>query len=157
GFDYFLDPQAGQTNIEWELLRCCLVRTLLSYNGHPWAQGGAELHPDLAVSMPEISPDRRTWTFRLKRGLRYAPPLASTEIRAQYIVRATERDLSPTPKRVQSTVGSLLGSHNFYFVDVIAGARQFAEAKADTISGLQTPDDHTLVVHLLRPAGDLGY
>jgi peptide/nickel transport system substrate-binding protein len=157
GYDYFLDPQAGQTSIEWELLRCCLVRTLLSYNGHPWSQGGAELHPDLATSLPEISDDRLTWTFHLKRGLHYAPPLASTEMKAQDIVRAIERDLSPTPKRVQNAVGSLLGSHNFYFVDVIAGARQFAERKADSISGLQTPDDHTLVVHLLRPAGDLGY
>jgi ABC-type transport system substrate-binding protein len=156
-YDYFLDPQAGQTTIEWELLRCCLLRTLLSYNGHPWAQGGAELHPDLAESMPEISPDRLTWTFHLKRGLHYAPPLASTVIKAQDIVRAIERDLSPTPKQVAGAVGSLLGSHHFYFVDVIAGAREYTEGKTDTISGLQTPDDYTLVVHLLRPAGDLGY
>jgi hypothetical protein len=32
GYDYFLDPQAGGDNIEWELFRCCLLRTLLSYN-----------------------------------------------------------------------------------------------------------------------------
>ena len=91
GYDYFLDPQAGYTPQEIELFRCCLARTLLSYNGHPTAQGGAELHPDLAVSMPEISQDRLTWTFQLKQGLHYAPPLAHTEIRAQDIVRARGR------------------------------------------------------------------
>ena len=157
GYDYFLDPQAGPTAIEWELARCCLLRTLLSYNGRPWGQGGAELHPDLAASMPEISKDRLTWTFRLRRGLHYAPPLASTTIRAQDIVRALERDLSPSPRLVASAIGSHLGSHSFYFVGVIAGAQEYAQGKADTISGLETPDDNTLVIHLVRPAGDLGY
>jgi peptide/nickel transport system substrate-binding protein len=157
GFDYFLDPQWGYNPVDWELFRCCLLRTLLSYNGHPTAQGGADLHPDLATSMPEISKDRLTWTFRLKQGLHYAPPLAHTEIRAQDIVRALERDLTPLPRRVASVIGSHLGSYRFYYLGVIAGALEYAEGKADTISGLETPDDHTLVVHLLRPAGDLGY
>jgi peptide/nickel transport system substrate-binding protein len=157
GYDYFLDPQAGYTTPELEFFRCCLLRTLLSYNGHPTAQGGAELHPDLAVSMPEVSQDRLSWTFRLKQGLHYAPPFAHTEIKSQDIVRALERDLSPLPRRVAHAIGSNLGSYRFYYMGVIAGAQEYAEGKADTISGLETPDDHTLVVHLLRPAGDLGY
>jgi len=157
GYDYFLDPQWSYDPVDWELFRCCLLRTLLSYDGHPTAQGGAELHPDLAASMPEISQDRLTWTFRLKQGLHYAPPFAHTEIKAQDIVRALERDLIPSPGRVASSIGSYLGSYRFYYVGVIAGAQEYAEGKADTISGLETPDDHTLVVHLLRPAGDLGY
>jgi peptide/nickel transport system substrate-binding protein len=157
GYDYFLDPQQGYNPIEWELFRCCLLRTLLSYNGHPTALGGTELYPDLAASMPEISQDRLTWTFRLKQGLHYAPPFARTEIRVQDIVRGLERDIIPAPRPVASAIGSQLGSYRFYYVGVIAGAEDYAEGKADTISGLETPDDHTLVVHLLRPAGDLGY
>ncbi len=157
GYDYLLDPQYSYNVVSWELFRCCLLRTLLSYNGHPTAQGGAELHPDLAASMPEISQDRLTWTFRLKQGLHYAPPFAHAEIRAQDIVRALERDLTPSPRPVASAIGPDLGSYSFYYVGVIAGAQEYAEGKADTISGLETPDDHTLVVHLLRPTGDLGY
>jgi peptide/nickel transport system substrate-binding protein len=157
GYDYFLDPQTGYTTPELEFFRCCLLRTLLSYNGHPTAQGGAELHPDLASSMPEISHDRLTWTFRLKRGLHYAPPFANTEIKAQDIVRAIERDLTPAPRRAAPVIGAGLGACRFYYVGVIAGAQEYADGKAGTISGLETPDDHTLVVHLLRPAGDLGY
>jgi peptide/nickel transport system substrate-binding protein len=158
GYDYLLDPQYSYNVVSWELFRCCLLRTLLSYNGHPTAQGGAELHPDLAASLPEISQDRLTWTFRLKRGLHYAPPFARTEIRAQDIVRALERDLTPSPRRVaKSPIGKYLGSYRFHYVGVIAGAQEYAERKADTISGLETPDDYTLVVHLLVAAGDLGY
>jgi peptide/nickel transport system substrate-binding protein len=156
GFDYFLDPQQSYNPVDWELFRCCLLRTLLSYNGHSTARGGAELRPDLAVAMPEISQDRLTWTFHVKRGLHYAPPFAQTEIKAQDIVRALERDLTPSP-RAASAIGSYLGSYRFYYLGVITGAQQYAEGKADTISGLETPDEHTLVVHLLHPAGDLGY
>ena len=157
GYDYLLDPQYSYNVVSWELFRCCLLRTLLSYNGHPTAQGGAELHPDLAASMPEISQDRLTWTFRLKQGLHYAPPFERTEIKAQDIVRALERDLTPSPIGVARAIGSNLGSYRFHYVDVIAGAQEYAEGTSDTISGLETPDDHTLVVHLLVPAGDLGY
>ncbi len=64
----------------FELFRCCLLRTLMSYNGQPTSEGGAELRPDLADGLPEVSPDGLTWTFRLKPGIRYAPPFADREI-----------------------------------------------------------------------------
>jgi YVTN family beta-propeller protein len=35
-------------------------------------QGGAELVPNLAVSLPTVSTDRRTYTFQLRRGIRYS-------------------------------------------------------------------------------------
>jgi ABC-type oligopeptide transport system substrate-binding subunit len=55
-------------------MRCCLLRTLLSYQGAPTSQGGATLRPDLAASMPTVSDDGLTWTFRIRQGLQYAPP-----------------------------------------------------------------------------------
>jgi peptide/nickel transport system substrate-binding protein len=74
-----LDPQA-YWNQSCELARCCLLRTLYSYSGKPPEEGGAEVRPDLAEGMPDVSSDGLTWTFRLKRGLRYAPPLGDTPI-----------------------------------------------------------------------------
>ena len=41
-----LDPQATWTQ-QWELLRCCLLRTLMTYRGVPGAPG-TQLVPDLA-------------------------------------------------------------------------------------------------------------
>ena len=39
---------------------------------------------------------------------------------------------------------------------MIAGASEFSQGKTSAISGLETPDDHTLVIHLVKPTGDLG-
>ena len=37
------------------------------------------------------------------------------------------------------------------------GSLRIHREQQDSISGLQTPDDHTLVVQLAKPSGDLGY
>ena len=86
----FLDPRRpyGQYTFEGELFRCCLARTLLSYTSE---ELGTVLSPDVASQMPEVSPDGLTWTFRLKEGLRYAPPLEDVEITASDFVRGIER------------------------------------------------------------------
>jgi peptide/nickel transport system substrate-binding protein len=143
---YALDPQVEYRSAQWELYRCCLLRTLLSYNGKPTVQGGATLRPDLATRMPDVSPDGLVWVFHLKRGLHYAPPFQRREIVAGDIVRALEREFR---------LGARAG-YPFYYT-VIEGAKAFAAHKADSISGLEVPDPHTLVVHLTEPTGDLGY
>ena len=57
---YALDPQAEYYGPALEIFRCCLLRTLMSYNGRPTADGGAELRPDLAAEPPNVSTDG--WT-----------------------------------------------------------------------------------------------
>jgi peptide/nickel transport system substrate-binding protein len=138
-----LDPQTSYDFDGFAIFRCCLVRTLLSYTGRPTALGGAELHPDLAASLPDVSADNLTWTFRLKRGLRYGPPFTDTEIVAQDIARALERT-------------ARVGAYTNYYT-VIEGFSEVINGESETISGLETPDDHTLVVHLTEPTGELGY
>ncbi|HUG47548.1 MAG TPA: hypothetical protein VMP67_03975 [Candidatus Limnocylindria bacterium] len=77
-----LDPHADHWYDAAELLRCCLARRLLSTNGRSTEEGGAELPPDVASSMPEISADGLAWAFRLKQGVRYGPPLVDVEVTA---------------------------------------------------------------------------
>lgn len=138
-----LDPQTSYDFDGFEIFRCCLVRTLLSYTGRPTALGGAELHPDLAASLPDVSADNLTWTFRLKTGLRYGPPFTDTEIVAPDIVRGLERT-------------ARVGAYPNYYT-VIEGFSDVMNGESETISGLETPDDHTLVVHLTEPTGELGH
>ena len=67
------DPQKEYYGVAWAFDRCCLLRTLLSYNGKTTAEGGADVQPDLASALPEQSADGLTWTFTLKPGVKYAP------------------------------------------------------------------------------------
>jgi peptide/nickel transport system substrate-binding protein len=154
-FNHAWDPQTTWAPEPFELFRCCLLRTLMSYNGKSIREGGAILQPDLAVDDPAISADGLTWTFHLKAGLHYAPPMAGTAIVSADIVRALERALRHDPFAPPGDIQTF-GPYAAYFGDVIVGAADFTRGTVDSISGLEAPDDATLVIHLLRPAGDLG-
>ncbi len=129
-----------------ELFRCCLSRSLLSTNGRSTEEGGVHLHPDLASDLPVISDDGLSWTFQIRRGLYYSPPLEEVEITAQDIVRSLHRMLHP------SLVDSLGAS---IFPDII-GVDAYRAGDTASIAGLETPDSHTLVIRLTHAAGDLG-
>jgi peptide/nickel transport system substrate-binding protein len=144
-----LDPQRVYSTEAWSLFRCCLLRTLFSYPGRPTEDGGSELRPDLAAAMPEVSRDGLTWIFRLKDGLRYAPPFQDAEIVAQDFIRALERE--GNKKVLPDGV-----AYDFYY-SAIEGFDGFRAGEADSIAGLEAPDDHTLVVHLTEPAGDFAH
>ena len=141
------DPQKEYYNIGWSFMRCCLLRTLLSYNGKPTDERGTELFPDLAADQPEISEDGLTWTFTLKDGLAYAPPLQDTPIVAQDFIRTMEREAD-----AKAAAG---GYSNYYAV--IEGFQEFSDGKADSISGMTAVDDKTLEIRLTAPTGDLGF
>jgi peptide/nickel transport system substrate-binding protein len=142
------DPQRSYWGDAWELFRCCLLRTLMSYDVSPGTKRQAEVFPDLAERFPKVSADGLTWTFRLKSGLHYGPPLQNTPIVARDVIRALER--MGDPKVVPQATG---GYAHYY--SVIRGFDDFRSGRAANISGLVAPDDRTLIIHLTRPAGDL--
>ena len=90
------DPQKEYSSVTWEYFRCCLLRTLLSYNGQTTDSGGSELRPDLAADMPVVSDDGLTWTFTLKQGIKYGPPLQDVTVTSKDFVRALEREACGT-------------------------------------------------------------
>ena len=145
-----LDPQKDYNFSVWELWRCCLGRTLLSYNGKPADEGGSVPRPDLAREMPIQSDDGRTWTFHLKPGIHYAPPMADTTVESSDFVRALDRMASTGVNPVHAY------TYDFYY-SVIEGFDAYRSGRADTISGLETPDPLTLVVRLTHPEGDLPF
>lgn len=141
-----MDPQQEYYQISFQIYGCCLGRTLMAYNGLDEAHDGSKVFPDLAAEEPEVSSDGLTWTFHMKQGLHYAPPLEDVEITSHDIVRAVMRIATPDAQ----------ASYPFYF-DNIVGFSDFRDGKADTISGLETPDDKTLMITTIDPAGDTPY
>ena len=141
------DPQKEYYTTTWGYYRCCLLRTLVSYPGAAGEDGGNELVPDLATELPTVSDDGLTWTFTLKEGINYAPPFDDTEIVAQDFIRALERTADPEASA---------NGYSFYY-SIIEGFDEFSAGDADTISGLNAPDDYTLEITLTDEAGDLPF
>lgn len=143
------DPVLNDDLLNRELFRCCLARTLLSYTGEGDAPG-THLVPDLASGFPDVSADRRIWTFHLRHGLHYGPPLQTVEITAGDFVHALNRAARVGPD--ENTPG--FERSDFF---MIQGYAEFSQRKSATIAGLEVPDRYTLKVRLVQPWSDLGY
>ena len=97
--------------------------------------------PDLAAGPPQVAADGRTVTVRIRRGVRFSPPV-NREVVAGDVKYAIERGFNPS-------VGN--GYAGVYYGDVIGAAR----AAGGPIAGIETPDEQTLVFKLGRPTGGL--
>ncbi|MCW2993794.1 MAG: hypothetical protein JWQ18_1289 [Conexibacter sp.] len=97
------------------------------------------LVPDLAAGAPVISGGGRTITVRLRRGVRFSPPV-DREVRSRDVAYALERFFS-------INVG---GEYTTYYSDLI-GAPSTPTNGVRRIRGITTPDAHTIVFRLRSP------
>ncbi|QEC46708.1 hypothetical protein FSW04_03320 [Baekduia soli] len=95
--------------------------------------------PDLADGEAQVSADKKTVTVKIKSGIKYAPPV-NREVTSKDVKYAIERFFS-------SNVG---GQYPGYF-QVIEGAPKKPTTGVKPISGITTPDDHTIVFKLTEP------
>ena len=70
-----------------------LVRTLVGYN-HVGGPAGNVPVPDLATSIPQPTNGGKTWTFKLKTGIKFGPPV-NREITSKDVKYAIERLARP--------------------------------------------------------------
>jgi peptide/nickel transport system substrate-binding protein len=137
----FLDTADAYSPVSWALERA-YARQLYSYESTTDATRAATPVPDLAAAAPTISADGLTYTFKLRDGVRWAPPV-SRDLVAGDFVYALKRMFDPkTPSSGQP------------YALLVKGADEFAKGKAKEISGMRAVDDHTLEITLAKPAGD---
>jgi peptide/nickel transport system substrate-binding protein len=84
-----------------------LGRTLMGYKHLPDAEGN-EVIPDLAAEDPEISEDGVTYTFTIRDGVKFGPPLSRN---------VTSADVEYAFKRIGTP--SLVAQYGFYYLGVI--------------------------------------
>jgi peptide/nickel transport system substrate-binding protein len=137
-----LDPQREYYTIGFEFLKGALVRLLVGFNLQGPDEGGNDLVPDLATDLPSASADGLTWTFKIKTGIHYAPPLQDVSVTAGDFIRALTREAE----------SKTAATYPFYY-SVIEGFDDVTSGKATSISGLSAPDDQTLQVKLTQPVG----
>ena len=101
--------------------------------------------PDLATGEPEISSDNKTITVHIKPGIKYAPPV-NRVVKTADIKYAFERAFS---KEVPS------GYAGTYFSSIAGTPAKPNTGDIKPISGIETPDDTTIVFHLSKPQAPL--
>jgi peptide/nickel transport system substrate-binding protein len=111
-----------------------------------WKPDGTKPTPDLATALPAVSDGGKTLTIKLRPGIKYSAPLQNRTVKAADIKYALERCIKPLP------VGN--GYASVYYAE-IEGAEAHKDGKAKEVTGIQAPDDLTLVIKTTRPSGVL--
>ena len=98
--------------------------------------------PDVAAGAPKVSGDGKTITVKIRRGIRFSPPV-NREVVAADVKYAIERAFSV----------SLANSYAVAYFGVIAGSPATPPKTPKPISGIKTPDKYTIVFKLKEPSG----
>jgi oligopeptide transport system substrate-binding protein len=125
-----LDPQVGYDWQNWSVIKS-IFDGLMDYK-----PGTTELEPDLAESYT-VSDDGLTYTFKLRDGVKFHNGRLMTSADVKY---SFERAVSPATQSPGGGYFSMIGGYD----DVTGG-------KATTLSGIETPDDKTVIFKLSRP------
>jgi len=122
-----------------------LVRTLVTYK-HIAGPPGNVLYGDLATEVPQPTDNGLTYTYKLKPNVKFAPPLDRA---------VTSKDIAYAFQRINTQ--PLAAQYAVYYIGLIEGLDGKAKSAATPISGIQTPDDQTIVFKLTRASGDFNY
>jgi peptide/nickel transport system substrate-binding protein len=144
GFTDGFDPTGEYLGDAQGIFSSLLVRTLVGYN-HVAGAAGNKIVPDVATSVPSPTNGGTTYTFNLKQGVRFGPPV-NREVTSNDFLYALERLARPKNG----------GQYSFYYT-VIKGFSDYGAGKAKTISGIRTPNASTIVFNLTHPTGDFLY
>jgi peptide/nickel transport system substrate-binding protein len=144
GFTDAFDPSGEYLGLAWGQLNQLMTRTLLSYKFVPGTAGN-QLVPDIAESVPQPSSDGLTYTFKLKQGIKFGPPLNRV---------VTSKDIAFAIQRIATK--SIAAQYPNYYQN-IEGFKEYNEGKVKVISGIQTPDPNTITFKLTKPQGNFLY
>jgi peptide/nickel transport system substrate-binding protein len=135
-----LDPGYWYYQSDYENLYQPTQRSLYGFK-----PDDTEPRPDIATGLPKSSNGGKTLTIKIRSGIKYSAPLQNRTVKSADFKYSLERCFLPQ-------VGN--GYASTYYSE-IQGVDAFTSGKAKEVSGLQTPDDTTLVIKLNKPQGVL--
>lgn len=112
----------------------------LVYEGLLGYNADNELEPELAQDMPEISDDGLTFTFKIREGAKFSDgtPVTSKDVKYSFTILA---DPSYTGRFA-------INAEN------IVGYEEYNQGDATELTGIETPDDETVIIHAKKPRID---
>lgn len=137
-----IDPGDTYYALSWNLVRI-YGRSLVTYTPAPGAEG-RKLSPDLAENLGESSDGGKTWTYKLRAGVKFedGTPITSKDVKYAVLRSMDKETLVNGPT---------------YFNDWLDLPKDFKSVyktpDVNTDSAIETPDDQTIVFHLKKAYG----
>jgi len=141
-----LDPGETYYGFAWNFARV-YGRSLLMFKAAPGKESN-QLVPDLAEGLGVPSDGGKTWTYKIRKGVKFED---GTEVKAKdvkyAVLRSTDKETFPNgPAYFEA------------FLNLPAGYKGPYKSKGvNTDSAISTPDDYTIVFHLKNGFGGFDY
>jgi peptide/nickel transport system substrate-binding protein len=133
-----LDPADTYYAYSWNFIRL-YGRSLVMFQSAPGADG-AKLVPDLAENLGTSSDGGKTWTYKLRSGVKFEDGKAVTSKDVKYAVeRSLDKDTFPNGPTYFND-----------YLDLQGYTSPYKDSSADKLGlkAIETPDDSTIVFHL---------
>jgi peptide/nickel transport system substrate-binding protein len=141
------DPGDTYYGLSWNLVRN-YVRPLMTFKAAPGAEGAKPV-PDLAEGPGVPSDGAKTWTYKIRKGVKFedGTPVTSKDVKYG-VARSLDKATLPNGPTY----------FNDFLLDVPKG---YSVYKDPTLAGvakaIETPDDQTIVFHLNKPFSSFDY
>lgn len=135
------DPALAWHATSWQYEFICQAK-LLNHPDSPGAEGGT-LIPEVAAALPEVSPDKRTYTFTIRSGSDAYRFSTGEVVTAEHFAAAINRVLSPEMNSPAST-----------FAKDIVGADDVLAGRAKKAEGIRVLSGNRLAIELKEVAPD---
>ncbi|MFG1909996.1 ABC transporter substrate-binding protein [Kribbella sp. NPDC048928] len=141
------DPGDTYYGLSWNLLRN-YARPLMTFKAAPGKEGG-KLVPDLAEAAGVPSDDAKTWTYKIRKGVKFED---GTEVTSKDVKYAVARSLDKDTLKNGPTY------FNDFLLDVPKGYSVYKDkSMAQLAKAIETPDDNTIVFHLNKSFAGFDY
>ena len=141
-----LDP--GETYYAWSWNFARLYgRSLMMFKSAPGKEGN-QLVPDLAEGPGEASSDAKTWTYKLRQGVKFDDGTEVTSADVKYaVLRSTDKQTFPNGPAYWEAI-----------LDLPEGYKgPYKTPNMNTDSAIETPDKSTIVFHTKAPFAAFDY